>query len=66
MRPSLPVILLFLFLMLCLAAAYFLTGSLQRTSEARQQQPPDQKMQAVAITLEPRLVTRQSTTRRTL
>jgi hypothetical protein len=39
MRPSLPVILLFLFLMLCLAAAYFLTGSLQRTSKASQQHP---------------------------
>ncbi len=33
---------------------------------SRQEQPPDQKAQAVAITLEPRLVSRQSTTRRTL
>lgn len=38
MKPSLPVILLFLFLMICLAAAYFLTGSLQRTEEAAKQQ----------------------------
>ena len=39
MRPSLPVILLFLFLMLCLAAAYFLASSLQKTNEAQKQQP---------------------------
>ncbi|HOG51563.1 MAG TPA: hypothetical protein PKY10_13315 [Lentisphaeria bacterium] len=37
--PSLSVILLFLFLILCLAAAYFLSDSLQRVDKARQQQP---------------------------
>ena len=37
--PSLSVILLFLFLLICLAAAYFLSDSLQRVDKARQQQP---------------------------
>lgn len=48
MKPSLPVILLFLFLMICLIAAYFLTGSLQKTSEAMQQPFADEQ-QAVDI-----------------